>query len=127
MALCMLALAGVMTSCAPAPYPSYSPHPAYFYDYAYFPGPGVYFNYYSGYYYYRSHNAWVQARALPPDIYLGPRVALRIWSDRPYTYYQVHHKRYRPPASYHPSRSKDRYERSYNHEHHQQYLKRYRR
>lgn len=108
------------------PGPSAVQHPAYYYDYNYYPGAGVYFNIYSGYYYYRSNNVWMRARVLPSSIYLGPHVGLRIWSDRPYTYYNAHRERYHPARSYHPSAARNRTERRNNYDRHEQYLKRYR-
>ncbi|MGA8260334.1 MAG: hypothetical protein WB783_09005 [Arenicellales bacterium] len=123
-----LGLAAGLPGCvydAYGPGPAAVGHPAYYYDYYYYPGASVYFNLYSGYYYYRSNNVWIRARALPSYIYLGPRVSLRIWSDRPYTYYNVHRERYRPGPSYRPSPGRDHGERRYDADRHQQYLKRY--
>lgn len=126
LALTMLLPACVADVYGPGPY-TQPQNPAYYYDYSYYPNSGVYFNYYSGYYYYRSNNARMRVRTLPPHVYLGSRVALRIKSDRPYTYYNVHRQRYRPSPGYHPDPTRDRRERSYNRDHHEQYLKRYRR
>ena len=124
-----LALTAVISGCA---YDVYGPAPdgggqaAYYYDYDYYPAAGVYFNFYSGYYYYRSNNVWVRARLLPAHIYLGPRVALRIRSDKPYTYYSIHRERYRPSRSYQPSAARNQTERRYNQQRHERYLREYR-
>lgn len=124
-------LATILSACAPAPY--YSPHPvqhrpAHYYDYHYYPSVGVYFNLYSGRYYYRSGATWVNVRTLPSHVHISPqdRINLRIWSNKPYSHYDDHRKHYHSPPSYHPSRDRDRYERDYNRKHHEQYLKRYR-
>ena len=124
----LLSLAAGLPGCvydAYGPGPSAVRQPGYHYDYYYYPGASVYFNVYSGYYYYRSNNVWLRARALPSYIYLGPRVSLRIWSDRPYTYYNVHRERYRPSPSYRPNPTRDHRERRYDTDHHERYMKRY--
>lgn len=103
--------------------------PPHYYDYHYYPSARVYFHLYTGHYYYRSRDTWIRVRNLPAHAYLGPRdrVKLRIWSDRPYVHYRTHRQRFLPRPGYRPDRSRDRFERSYNRRHHQQYLRRYRR
>lgn len=115
----------------PGPYSRAPGHyrPAYYYDYHYYPSTRVYFHLYTGHYYYRPRDTWVRVRSLPAHTYLGPRdrVQLRIWSDQPYLYHRTHRQRYSPAPGYRRDRALDRYERSYNRRHHQQYLRRYRR
>lgn len=131
----LLGTAVLTPSCAydsygPRPYTRPATHyrPAYYYDYHYYPSAGVYFNLYSGYYYYRSGGIWVRARVLPSRIYLGPRdrIHMRIWADKPYAYYSLHRQRFSPPPHYQRDRDRNRFERSYNRSHHEQYLRRYR-
>jgi hypothetical protein len=115
----------------PGPYarPEVRYRSPYYYDYHYYPSAGVYFHVYSGRYYYRLHNAWVQARVLPSHIYIGPRerIHLRIWSDYPYRHYDLHHRRYLPHPAYRHDRDRNRFERRYNRSQHDHYLRRYRR
>lgn len=131
-----LGLTALLSACAydayyPGPYssPPAAHHPVHYYDYHYYPGAGVYFHLYSGYYYYRSGGAWVRFSILPPLIHIDSRdrIQLRIWSDKPYTHYRTHSERYHPYPGYHPDRDRDRYERKYNRSHHERYLRLYRR
>lgn len=101
----------------------------YYYDYHYYPSARVYFHVYSGSYYYRSRNTWIQARVLPPNIYIGPRerIHLRIWSDHPYLQHDLHRQRFRPHPGYRYDLDRSRFERRYNRSQHSYYLRRYRR
>lgn len=130
----MLLLLAILPGCVyydPAPYsrPDVRYQSPYYYDYHYYPSTGIYFNVYSGRYYYRSRNRWIQARVLPPHIYIGPRerIHLRIWSDQPYRNYNLHRQRFRPHPGYRHVPDRNRFERRYNRNQHDQYLRRYRR
>lgn len=132
----MVLLPTVVTGCAyhhydPVPYsrPQVRYHSPYYYDYHYYPSVGVYFNVYSGRYYYRSHSTWVQSRVLPPNIYIGPRerIHLRIWSDQPYRHYDLHRQRFRAHPGYRHDPDRNRFEHRYNLSQHNRYLRKYRR
>lgn len=99
------------------------------YDYHYYPSARAYFHLYSDYYYYRPYNTWLRVRTLPPGIYLGPRerVHLRVWSNKPYLYHDIHRQRYHPYPGYRRDPNRDRYERRYNRTRHEQYQRRLRR
>lgn len=132
----LLALITLFAGCAPRVYhtgtyvpPRVRYSSPYYYDYHYYPSVKVYFNLYSGWYYYRSGPGWVHARTLPSRFYLSPRdrVHLRIWADVPYRHFATHQERFRPYPSYRHNRDYNRFERRYNRSHHEQYLRRYRR
>lgn len=79
----------------PAGYADYNYDP---YDYYYYPGANVYFQFSTGFYYYHEHNRWVQARVLPSHIYLHPhdRVQIKIKSREPYLEQPEHRRKYVP-------------------------------
>jgi hypothetical protein len=127
-------LAAVASGCVYGPGPRPAPsgprsNAPYYYDYYYYPHADVYFQIYTGEYYYRSGGNWRQARALPPNIYLDPgdRRQLRIENDRPYA--QDRHRQAQPaaPASrYKPDPARDRQERQNNTRRYDEYRKKYR-
>lgn len=101
----------------------------YYYDYYYYPHADVYFQLYTGEYYYRSGGNWRQARALPPNIYLDPgdRRQLRIENDKPYTQDQHRQAQPAPPGyRYKPDPARDREERQNNTRRNDEYRKKYR-
>jgi hypothetical protein len=124
------ALAGV-TGCAYDPVyygpPAFSgDYRVHYYDYYYYPNVGVYFQFSSGYYYYRDHSRWVRSRVLPKRILIDPssRVRIRVDSDKPYTKYPEHHRRYHPKQNYHSDRERSTRERKANRHWYQEYEKR---
>ena len=129
-------LIAALAGCGHGPYhpgPYSRPHvrysSPYYYDYHFYPSTGVYFNVYSGRYYYRFGGRWVNARSLPSHIYIGPgdRIHTRIWSDRPYLHRDLHRKRFRPHPYYRRHWERNRFERRYNRNNHRRYVQRYRR
>lgn len=91
------------------------------YDYFYYPSVGVYFNIYSGTYYYRDGHSWRHSTWLPPKIVIQPRerVQIRIQDKHPWKHDWEYRERYRTPSKRLPSREEirqhDRQERDYHH------------
>jgi hypothetical protein len=115
-------LVAVLVGCvAEGPVPP-APGP-YWYDYYYYPSVGVYFDIYSGNYYYRSGDRWAHSPALPPTIHLDQRDRHRFESRerKPYHNDQQHRERFKPLPSYKPNQDHDRQEREYNRKSHEQY------
>jgi hypothetical protein len=106
-------------------YPHSYHHPSY-YDYYYYPTIGVYFQYSTGYYYYRSKDKWIHSRQLPPRYRLDPRdrVIVRIPYDKPYKRYDENRHEFKPNPKYRRDKEIDRRERDYNRRWHEDYLKR---
>lgn len=126
-----LMVALVTAACTYAPARRGPPYPDYYYDYYYYPHTDVYFQLYTGEYYYRTGRDWHRARILPRVIYLDPRerVTIRIRDPKPYLHAPAHRKAYPPPPNYRyvPNRERDRAEREHNLRQHEQFRDRYRR
>ena len=123
---CMAAFAPGLAGCyGPAPYGP--PYPPQYYDYYYYPHVDVYFQIYTGWYYYRSDNVWWRARHLPPHIRLDPRYRrpIVIREDQPYRQHPQHRAAYPPPSEWRPEPHRDRQERDDNRRQHEEYLKRW--
>lgn len=80
---------------APPPYG----YPPYYYDYYYYPDVYVYFQIYTGWYYYWYDGIWWRVRELPPYIHLHPqyRVLLNIRDEYPYLRHDEHRRKFQPP------------------------------
>lgn len=86
------------------------------YDYYYYPGSDVYFQPYSGLYYYRDNGRWKSSRDLPRKYYLDRRDR-RYFTSRdkePYDHHDEHMRTYRPAPDYNRDRQRDDDERRYN-------------
>ena len=83
----------------PPPHAHYSP---YYYDYYYYPSVQVYFQFTTGYYFYRDGGLWRKTRVLPRRISISAfeRVKIKIESDRPYLKFQEHGRKYKPNPQY---------------------------
>ena len=106
--------------------PSYSEYHPHYYDYYYYPSAGVYFQFTTGYYYYRGHDRWVRVRKLPPNVYIDPRdrVQIRIDSEKPYLRHDEHARRFKPDGKikrYEVDKERSRKEREANREWYQKY------
>jgi hypothetical protein len=66
--------------------------------YRYFPDSHVYFNVYKEVYFYLSGDQWKMSVALPKDIRLQvcDYVSIEMDSDKPYTHFKKHKKKYPP-------------------------------
>lgn len=95
----------------------------YLYDYYFYPSVGVYFDIYSGYYYYHSDGRWVHTLVLPPNIHLDQRDRHRFESKNPEPYRKdkEHRERFKPIPDYKSNRDYDRKEREYNRQSHEKY------
>ena len=103
-------------------------YPSHYHDYYYYPHADVYFQIYTGEYYYRAGRDWRRVRVLPRTIYLDPkyRVTLRITDPRPYVHAPAHRQAHPPPrARYVPNREHDRAEREHNLRRYDEYRERY--
>lgn len=119
--LAVLLLIVGLSSCAVGPV---APGPGpYMYDYYYYPSAGVYFNIYSGYYYYPSDGRWVRTLRLPPTIHLDQRDRHRFESrePEPFQHNQEYRERFKPIPHFQPSPDRDRREREFNRQTHEQY------
>jgi hypothetical protein len=127
----VLAVTLGLVACAPYPPhgpPPPPPRPAYYYDYYYYPHADVYFQIYTGEYYYRHGNTWRRSRTLPRNIYLHPRDRehLRIRDKKPYA--RDHERRAAERASghrYNRDPERNRQERQHNRRSYEQYRKNY--
>lgn len=124
--LAAVALAG----CVAYPYggPGYYASSPYYYDYYYYPHADVYFQLYTGEYYYRSGGAWRRSRTLPPNIYLDrrDREQLQIRDKTPYARDRDRRSTIRTPT-YQRNPAYNREERQYNERRHEEYRQKYRR
>ena len=93
--LASLAMLASLTACETVPYRvSYSNYGSD--DYYYYPGARVYFQPWTGYYYYSDSGHWLRTRTLPDVafIYGDERVLVRVSGYPPYHYYDRHRKRH---------------------------------
>jgi hypothetical protein len=83
----------------PPPHPHYSP---YYYDYYFYPSVQVYFQFTTGYYFYRDSGIWIRTRVLPPRISINAldRVRIKIESEKPYIKFPEHNLKYKPNPKY---------------------------
>ena len=97
----------------PPPYSQYQPS---YYDYYFYPSARVYFQFTTGYYYYRVKDRWVRARVLPPDVHIDARDRVRIRedSDKPYLRLPEHERSYKPNPNYRWDRDRSIREREAN-------------
>jgi len=128
-ALAFLA-AAALTACVSYPYgaqPAYYGTSPYYYDYYYYPHADVYFQLYTGEYYYRSGGAWRHSRSLPRNVYLDrrDREQLHIKSRSPYAHDRDRRSVQRPAYQRNPAQN--RQERQYNERRHEEYRQKYRR
>lgn len=99
-------LAVLFTGCVYDPYyagpPPHSHFRPYYYDYYYYPGVRVYFQFTTGFYFYYDGRIWVRTKILPPHIHIDPhdRVRIRVDSDRPYLKHHEHREKYKPRYEY---------------------------
>jgi len=127
----LVGFAVFLNGCVYGP-PRYGPPPYYHYhpdvyDYYYYPGAHVYFNFTTGIYYYLDGGVWVTARTLPPHIHLDAvnRVRIRVDSDRPYSKFDDHKRMYKPAPNYHMDPDASRREKEANQRWYQDYKKAY--
>ncbi|MEJ2687772.1 MAG: hypothetical protein P8124_11305 [Gammaproteobacteria bacterium] len=127
-ALLLTATAAGLSGCAAYYGPPAYAHSPYYYDYYYYPHAHVYFQIYSGEYYYRSGGTWRRSRTLPKNIYLDrrDRVPMHIPGKTPYTH-NTQRPQARPAPSPHYQRTpqRNRQERQNNQRHHEEYRQRY--
>lgn len=119
---------GLASCYGPAPHgQGYPPQPPYYYDYYYYPHVDVYFQIYTGWYYYRSGGIWWRARQLPPHIHLDRRYRrpITVPDEPPYRQHPRHHETYPAPRDWRPDPRHDREEREYNRHQHEEWLKRW--
>jgi len=116
-----------LTACIHAP--RHNDAPPYRNDYYYYPHANVYFQVYSGDYYYRDGPDWRRVRVLPSHIYLDHRVrrTLVIKEPKPYERHKTHRERYKVPGNFSYNRKQDRSERVHNHRRHLEYRQRWER
>ena len=89
----------------------------------------MYFQIYTGEYYFRAGSAWHRSRVLPTTIYLDPRDRheLHIRDDKPYVRDREYRQSIKPAPGYRyePNRAQDRDARRYNERRTQEYRKKY--
>ncbi|MGA7802893.1 MAG: hypothetical protein WCC36_19005 [Gammaproteobacteria bacterium] len=126
-----LLAAAALAACVAYPYqgapPSYAQSP-YYYDYYYYPHADVYFQLYTGEYYYRSGGSWRRSRSLPNTIYLDGRnrSQLRIPGNTPYGRDRDRRSVQRAPGpSYQRNPTQNREARRYNERRHEEYRQKY--
>jgi len=88
----------------------------YYDDYYYYPSARVYFQIYTGYYYYWAGNRWLRSRVLPGHIRLhaDDRHRLTIKDRYPYLRDHEYQRQYRPRPSQRYNEGDDRRERELN-------------
>lgn len=80
------------------------------YTYHYYPAAAVYFDTTRKVYFYMDGTSWKMAVSLPSRIRvaLGDHVTIEMDSDRPYTQYETHKKKY-PPGQLKKNKKKKKY------------------
>ena len=98
----------------------------YPYHYYYYPGTRVYFHISSGYYYYRDGDHWKRVRKLPATHHLDHHDRIPVWvdTDKPYSRYRDHDRKYRPSPHYKRDTKRDHEERRHNQQRHERYRNR---
>lgn len=129
--LAALAAGATASACGPVPVrhgpPPHAPGPpSYYYDYYYYPDVSVYFHLYSGHYWYREREAWINTRRLPRHIHLDHRArrTIVIRDPRPYAHWHEHRDKFRKPRGYRPDHRHDPGERRHNIQRHEEYRRR---
>ena len=127
----VLLAAAALTACVAYPYrgqPAPYASAPYYYDYYYYPQADVYFQLYTGEYYYRSGGGWRRSRSLPDNIYLDRRYReqLRIPDKTPYAHDRDRRSLQRAPGpGYQRNPAQNREERRENERRHEEYRQRY--
>ncbi len=82
----------------PAHAPAYGRRAQQHYRYHYYPEASVYFDTGRGVYFYLADGGWQISVDLPRRlrVRLGEHVSLEMDSDKPYSEYETHHKKYPP-------------------------------
>ena len=103
-------------------YPYFYP---FYYDYYFYPSVQVYFNFSTGFYYYRSGKRWIRSKVLPAHIRLDSRerITTRVEGDKPYLKNDQHIQQYKPRPDYHPDPQVHRKEQLQNLKSYQQHQK----
>jgi hypothetical protein len=113
-------LSVILTGCVydpfyygPPPHSHYSP---YYYDYYFYPSVQVYFQFTTGYYFYRDRGVWARARVLPPRIIINARdrIRIKVESEKPYLKFPEHSRIYKPNPKYRVDKEKSLKEREAN-------------
>lgn len=94
-----------------------------YYDYYYYPHAHVYYNVYTGYYFYLSGSSWISVRVLPRHIHIDrqDRVRLKLRDKKPYLKNREHREKYRSRSKRKYNKRYDRRERDYNRKEHRKY------
>ncbi len=113
-------LSVILTGCVydpfyygPPPHSHYSP---YYYDYYFYPSVQVYFQFTTGYYFYRDRGVWTRARVLPPRIIINARdrIRVKVESQKPYLKFPEHNLKYKPNPNHRVDKAKSLKEREAN-------------
>ena len=106
-------LSVILTGCVydpfyygPPPHSHYSP---YYYDYYFYPSVQVYFQFTTGYYFYRDRGVWIKTRALPPRIIINARdrIRIKVESEKPYLKFPEHNLKHKPNPRYRVDKEKN--------------------
>jgi hypothetical protein len=125
---CTIALASGLTGCyGPAYYEEPAP-PPYYDDYYYYPDVDVYFQIYTGWYYYKADGIWWRTKHLPTRYHLDPwyRRPLVMKANPAHRPPPPHREAFPPPPAHRPPAStRNREERQHNERMHEEYILRW--
>ena len=113
-------LSVILTGCVYDPFyygpPAHSHYSPYYYDYYFYPSVQVYFQFTTGYYFYRDRGVWIKTRALPPRIIINARdrIRIKVESQKPYLKFPEHNLKYKPNPNHRVDKAKSLKEREAN-------------